>query len=207
MVDPASFAIFVVAALVICVTPGPDMLYILTRGISQGTKAGLLSAVGMSLGMMCHTTLVVLGLAALLRSSSVAFDVLRYAGAAYLLVMAWHSLRDRSKSDLDADEQPALAPRRVLGQAVFTNLLNPKIVLFYLAFLPQFVRTSGGHPAVQLLVLGLTFVVLGLLVDCGVALAAGRIGRFLKRRGGAEAWLNRVSGVVFIGLAARVALG
>lgn len=205
MVDPASFAVFVVAVLVICVTPGPDMLYILTRGISQGRRAGLLSAVGMAIGMLCHTTLVALGLAALLRSSSVAFDVLRYAGAAYLLVMAWHSLRAKPSADVEA-EQPAVASRRVMGQAVFTNLLNPKIVLFYLAFLPQFVRTSAGHPTVQLLVLGLTFVVLGLAVDCVVALAAGRIGGFLKRRGGAQAWLNRVSGVVFLGLAARVAL-
>lgn len=205
MVDPASFAVFLVAVLVICVTPGPDMIYILARGMSQGPRAGLLSALGMSVGMLCYTTAVALGLAAVLRSSTVTYDVLRYAGAAYLVLMSWRSLRDSSKSEIEATDHTR-ASSRVFGQAVVTNLLNPKVLLFYMAFLPQFVRTSSGHPTVQLLVLGLTFTAVGLMVDSAVALAAGRVGNFLRRRGGAQVWLNRVSGAVFLGLAARVAL-
>lgn len=205
MIDPTSFTVFLVAALVITVTPGPDMLYILTRGIGQGVWAGLLSALGMSVGMLCHTTAVVLGLATVLRSSSVAYNVLRYAGAAYLLLLAWRSLRDSSRTEIEG-LLDGVASARVLGQAILTNLLNPKIVLFYLAFLPQFVHPASGHPAVQLLVLGLIFTALGLVVDSAVALAAGRIGAFLRRSHGAQAWLNRMSGIVFAGLAARIAL-
>lgn len=159
----------------------------------------------MSAGMLCYTTAVALGLATLLRSSAIMYDALRYAGAAYLLLMAWRSLRDSSKPEIKATEDTR-ASSRVFGQAVLTNLLNPKVLLFYMAFLPQFVRAASGHPAVQLLILGLAFTAAGLLVDSAVALAAGRIGDFLRRRGGTQTWLNRVSGVVFLGLAVRVAL-
>lgn len=205
MIDPTSFTVFLVAAFVITVTPGPDMLYILTRGIGQGVWAGLLSALGMSMGMLCHTTAVTLGLATVLRSSTVAYNVLRYAGAAYLLLLAWRSLRDSSRTEI-VGILDGVNSARVLGQAVLTNLLNPKIVLFYLAFLPQFVHSASGHPAVQLLVLGLIMTALGLVVDSAVALAAGRIGALLRRSHGTQAWLNRMSGIVFAGLAVRVAL-
>jgi threonine/homoserine/homoserine lactone efflux protein len=205
-VDPGSLAVFLVAVLVICVTPGPDMLFILSRGLTFGTRAGLLSALGMSAGMIVHTTAVSLGLAAVLKSSPVAYDVLRYAGAAYLLLMAWRSLRDSSKAETIAEADDAHPAHRVFGQAVLTNVLNPKIVLFYLAFLPQFVRPSSGRPALQLLVLGLVFTAVGLLVDSAVALLAGRIRGLLQRRGDTRVWMGRVSGLVLAGLAARVAL-
>jgi threonine/homoserine/homoserine lactone efflux protein len=156
LVDPGSLVVFLAAVLVICVTPGPDMLFILSRGLTFGTRAGLLSALGMSAGMIVHTTAVSLGLAAVLKSSPVAYDVLRYAGAAYLLLMAWRSVHDSSTPELPADAaEAARSEPRMFGQAVLTNVLNPKIVLFYLAFLPQFVRPSAGRPALQLLVLGL----------------------------------------------------
>jgi threonine/homoserine/homoserine lactone efflux protein len=222
VVDPGSLAVFLVAVSIICVTPGPDMLFILSRGLTFGTRAGLLSALGMSGGMIVHTTAVSLGLAAVLKSSPAAYDVLRYAGAAYLLLMAYRSLRDASKaaraegapgaSGADDAESPAegagtaRSGAKMFGQAVLTNVLNPKIVLFYLAFLPQFVRPSAGRPALQLLVLGLVFTAVGLLVDSAVALLAGRIGRWLQRRGNGQVWMGRVSGVVLAGLAARVAL-
>lgn len=207
MVDPGSLAVFLVAVLVICVTPGPDMLFILSRGLTFGTRAGLLSALGMSAGMIVHTTAVSLGLAAVLKSSPVAYDVLRYAGAAYLLLMAWRSVRDSSTAELPPEEaEAARSGPKMFGQAVLTNVLNPKIVLFYLAFLPQFVRPSAGRPALQLLILGLVFTAVGLLVDSAVALLAGRIRGLLQRRGGSQVWMGRVSGAVLAGLAARVAL-
>ncbi|WNI18018.1 LysE family translocator [Actinacidiphila sp. ITFR-21] len=200
-----SYVVFVAAVLVICITPGPDMLYILTHGISQGTRAGLLSAVGMAAGMACHTAAVALGVATLVQSSTVAYEVLRYAGAAYLLYLAWQSLRDSSGPDLDGSHE-AVPLSRVFRRAAITNLLNPKIVLFYLAFLPQFVSTGAGRPGLQLLVLGLTFTVLGLLVDCLIALLSGQIGARLRKRPGSGSWLNRLAGIVFIGLAAKVAI-
>lgn len=205
-IDPTSYAVFVLAVLVICVTPGPDMLYILTHGISQGTRAGLLSAVGMSAGMGCHTVAVALGVATLVQSSTVAYELLRYAGAAYLLYLAWQSLRDTSGPDLDGSRQAVPLPT-VFRRAALTNLLNPKIVLFYLAFLPQFVPPSASRPGLQLLVLGLMFTVLGLAVDCLIALLSGRIGTRLRERPGSGFWLNKLAGVVFIGLAVKVAIG
>lgn len=204
-IDPASYVVFVLAVLVICITPGPDMIYILTYGISQGTRAGLLSAVGMAVGMACHTLAVALGVAALIGSSHLAYEVLRYAGAAYLLYMAWQALRESSAASLGDDHQtvPLLT---VFRNATITNLLNPKIVLFYLAFLPQFVTASAGRPGLQLLVLGLTFTVLGLVVDALIALLSGRIGARLRRRPHSGSWLNRLAGVVFLGLAVKLAL-
>ncbi|MFP8943920.1 LysE family translocator [Streptomyces fenghuangensis] len=201
----ASYAVFVMAVLVICVTPGPDMVYILTHGISQGTRAGLLASLGMSAGMACHTLAVALGLATLVQSSETAYQVLRYAGAVYLLYLAWHTLRDSSGTTFDG-EHTAASPMTVFRRATIVNLLNPKIVIFYLAFLPQFVTPSAGSPALQLLVLGATFTVIGLLVDCVVALLSGRIGERLRRRPGSGTWLNRLAGVVFLGLAAKVAI-
>ena len=204
-IDPASYVVFVLAVLVICVTPGPDMIYILTHGISQGTRSGLLAAVGMSVGMACHTLAVALGVAAVIGSSHLAYEVLRYAGAGYLLYMAWQTLRDSSGTALK-DSQETVPLATVFRRATITNLLNPKIVLFYLAFLPQFVTASAGSPGLQLLVLGLTFTVLGLLVDTGIALLSGQIGERLRRRPRTGSWLNRLAGVVFIGLAAKLAL-
>ncbi len=204
-IDPASYVVFVLAVLVICITPGPDMIYILTHGISQGTRAGLLAALGMSAGMACHTLAVALGLAALIGSSHLAFEVLRYAGAAYLLYMAWQALRDTSETRL-TDGQETVSPATVFRRATITNLLNPKIVLFYLAFLPQFVTASAGHAGLQLLILGLTFTVLGLLIDSLIALLSGQIGERLRKRPRSGSWLNRLAGVVFLGLAAKLAL-
>lgn len=203
--DPASYVVFVLAVLVICITPGPDMIYILTHGISQGTRAGLLAALGMAAGMAFHTAAVALGVAAIIGSSHLAYEVLRYAGAAYLLYMAWQSLRDSSSASItESQEQVPLST--VFRRATITNLLNPKVVLFYLAFLPQFVTTSTGSPGLQLLVLGLTFTVLGLLVDALIALLSGQIGDRLRRRPRSGSWLNRLAGVVFLGLAAKLAL-
>jgi threonine/homoserine/homoserine lactone efflux protein len=203
--DPASYVVFVLAVLVICITPGPDMIYILAHGISQGTRAGLLAALGMSAGMACHTLAVALGVAAIIGSSHLAFEVLRYAGAAYLLYMAWQALRDTSGTSV-TDSQETVPLAAVFRRATITNLLNPKVVLFYLAFLPQFVTSSAGHPGLQLFVLGMTFTVLGLLVDAVIALLSGQIGERLRRRPSSGTWLNRLAGVVFLGLAAKLAL-
>ena len=204
-IDPVSYAVFVGTVLVICITPGPDMVYILTHGVSQGTKAGVLASFGMSAGMFCHTLLVALGVATIVQSSEVAYQVLRYGGAAYLVYLAWQTFRDSSGPDLDSSHEAVALPT-VFRRAVIVNLLNPKIVLFYLAFLPQFVDSSASRPGLTLLVLGMTFTVLGLLVDCLIALLSGQIGRRLRKRPGTSTWLNRLAGVVFLGLAAKVAI-
>lgn len=205
LIELAPFLVFVAAVLLICVTPGPDMLYILVHGVSQGTRAALVASLGMAAGMLCHTTAVVLGVATLVHSSPVAYQVLRYAGAAYLVYLGLRTLRDAASPQTVTVQDPVPLPV-VFQRAAVTNLFNPKILLFYLAFLPQFVEPSAGWPALQLLILGLTFVVLGLLVDSLIGLLSGRIGEWLCTRHRSGAWLHRFAGVVFLGLAARVAI-
>lgn len=201
--DPTLLAVFLFAVLVICVTPGPDMLYILATSLSQGVRAGLVASVGMSLGMLVHTALVSAGLAALITTVPVLYDVIRYAGAAYLIYIGIRSWRD-SSAVTSVEQRPVVPLRTVLWRATVTNLLNPKIVLFYLAFLPQFVAPERGRAGLQLLLLGLLFVIVGLLVDSVIAVAAGRLGEWLQRRHRVDQLLNRVAGTVFVALAVRL---
>ncbi|WP_216215143.1 LysE family translocator [Amycolatopsis aidingensis] len=207
MIDLDSYLLFLGAVLLICVVPGADMVYIVTNAVSQGVRAGLLASVGMSVGMLVHTTAVVLGLATLVSSSPIAYDVLRYAGAVYLGYLGVRTLIDSWRAggtQLTTGERLPLST--VFQRAIITNVLNPKIVVFYLAFLPQFVRPEQGNSTMQLLVLGVTFVIMGLLVDSVVALASGRVGDWLRKDDRTEKWLNRLAGVVFLGLAAKVAI-
>jgi threonine/homoserine/homoserine lactone efflux protein len=203
VVNPALLAVFLVAILLICITPGPDMLYIVATSLSQGPLAGVVAAIGMAAGMLVHTIAVTLGLAAVLAASPVAYEVIKYGGAAYLVYMGIQAWRSRSELT-GTPAADRVATRRVLWRATVTNVLNPKIILFYLAFLPQFVDAGRGHPTLQLLILGLTFVVVGLLVDALIGVTAGRLGTWLHRRRGAETLLNRIAGTVFIALAVRL---
>ncbi|MEV8516350.1 LysE family translocator [Dactylosporangium sp. NPDC051484] len=200
----ALFLVFLVAILLICVTPGPDMLYLVATSLSQGPLAGVVASAGMAIGMLVHTLAVTLGLAAVLAASPVAYEVIKYGGAAYLVYMGVQAWRTRSELGRTPAVQDRVATWRVLWRAMVTNILNPKIILFYLAFLPQFVDAGRGHPTLQLLILGLTFVVVGLLVDSLIGISAGRLGRWLQRRRRADTILNRIAGTVFIALAVRL---
>jgi threonine/homoserine/homoserine lactone efflux protein len=218
MVDPQSYLFFIAAVLLICVTPGPDMMYIVANGVSQGVRAAVCAALGMAMGMTVHTTAVLLGLATLISSSPVAYEVLRYAGAVYLAYLGARTFVEirtavRAAREKQAEDPAAvgatepLPMRMVFKRATVTNLLNPKIVVFYLAFLPQFVRPELGDATLQLLVLGVTFILLGLLVDAAVALVSGRVGDWLRGNNRVGLWLDGFAGVVFLGLAARIAVG
>jgi threonine/homoserine/homoserine lactone efflux protein len=204
-VAPGLLGAFVLAALLLCVTPGPDMIYIVTHGVSQGTRQAVVAGLGMAAGMLVHTSAVTLGLAGLVRASPVAYDVVRYGGAAYLVVLGWRTIREARATPELAPVSPAPLPA-VFTRATLTNLLNPKIVLFYLAFLPQFTEPGRAPLALQFLVLGLVFVVLGLVVDTGVALLSGRVGDWLTHNAKASQRLNEAAGLVFFGLAGRLVL-
>lgn len=202
-VDPGLYLMFLVAILAIGLTPGPDMLFILATSVSQGPMAGLFASLGTAAGMLVHTALVAAGLATALSTAPAVFNAIRYAGAAYLIYMGVQAWRHRSRPTTVRSLDPAPL-RAVLVRAAVTNLLNPKIVLFYLAFLPQFVDRDRGHPTGQLLVLGLTFVVVGLVIDGTIGFLAGRLGSWLQRRRRADGILNRVAGTVFFTLAVRL---
>ena len=205
MPEPSTLAVFVLAAVALLVTPGPAVLYIVTRSVEQGRLAGLVSALGVHAGTLVHVAAAALGVSALLVSSALAFDIVKYLGALYLIYLG---VRKLLGWDQPAQGQ-ALAPRslrRLFAQGVVVNVLNPKTALFFLAFLPQFVDVSKGAVGVQLLALGLIFVALGVVSDGLYALVAGTAGAWLKRGGRLLRVERYVSGSVFVGLGVTAAL-
>ncbi len=205
MPDPHSLLLFVGAGLLLNVTPGPDLLYILGRSVSQGRAAGVLSALGIGAGCLFHVTAATLGLSALLLALPLGYDLVRWAGAAYLVVLGVKALR----SGGGALEVRALVPvsrRRIFLQGALTNVLNPKVALFFLAFLPQFADPARGPLAPQLLLLGSIFTVNGTLVCIVFALFASQLGAWLKTRFGVSRMLDRATGGLFVALGVRLAL-
>jgi threonine/homoserine/homoserine lactone efflux protein len=202
----SQLALFVVASLVLIVTPGPDMIYVITRGIGQGRGAGLLSALGVSLGIIVHTTFAALGLSVVLRSSAIAFTLVKYVGAGYLIYLGLKSMRSKQTLLTSVRTHQPAPQGAIFWQGVVSNVLNPKVALFFLAFLPQFVRPNGTSPAVQMVSLGLLFAVLGVIFLCGVGFFAGSIGHWLGQRPGVADKLRWVTGSIMIGLGLRLAL-
>jgi threonine/homoserine/homoserine lactone efflux protein len=179
--DASTFALFVVAALVLLIVPGPSVLYIVARSVEGGRTAGLVSVLGVQTGALVHIAFAALGLSAILASSAVAFSVVKWLGAAYLV---WLGLRRIFGRD-DEEDEVAVEPERlsrVFSQGVIVNTLNPKTALFFLAFLPQFVDPARSAAWVQILLLGATFVILALCSDGLYALLSGTAGGWLRRR-------------------------
>ena len=197
--------LFIVASALLTIAPGPDIVYVLTRGVSQGVKAGIAAALGFATGCIFHTALAALGVAALIRSSDWAFDAVRYAGAAYLVWIGVQALRQRSSFSMDA-RGGARALATIYRQSVVGNVLNPKVTLFFLAFLPQFVDREAGGAGLQMALLGAIFMAQTALIFGAVAVFSGWIGEWLRRRPALGARLNVFAGVTFIALGVRVAL-
>ncbi|PXX48069.1 LysE family translocator [Aquitalea magnusonii] len=187
---------FMAAGLLLNLTPGPDTFYILGRSTAQGSRVGLLSALGIGLGSVGHTLLAAFGLSALLAASAMAFLAVKLLGAGYLLYLGVKMLRQPGSSVAgDAARLQAARPGKILREAFFTNLFNPKVALFFLAFLPQFVKP--GATAVSFVILGLTFVATGLLWCAALALLSARLGEWLRRKGVAQR-LDQLCGGLFI---------
>jgi threonine/homoserine/homoserine lactone efflux protein len=204
MPSPEVFAAFAGASLALLIVPGPSVLYIVTRSIDQGRSAGLVSVLGIHTGTIVHVAAAALGLSAILASSAVSFQVVKYAGAAYLIWLGVKALRERHQEASEGgDRERSLG--RIYAQGVVVNVLNPKTALFFLAFLPQFVDV--GEPVTpQVLVLGLTFILLGFVSDGSYALASARVARTLaarRRPGAARRWLP---GLTLIGLGVAAAV-
>ncbi|KQR79464.1 lysine transporter LysE [Burkholderia sp. Leaf177] len=200
-----NFLLFLAASIAITAAPGPDNLQVLARGISQGRAAGLVAALGFAAGISFHTTLAALGVAALLKSSQVAFEIVKLAGAAYLIWIGIKAIRSKGLSS--AHERPSQPLTTVFRQSVIGNLLNPKVTLFFIVFLPQFVNPHGTQSVMlQMFELGGVFMLQTVLVFSVFGVAAGMIGAYLKRRPKVGVWLDRLAGATFIGLGIRVAL-
>jgi len=203
--DPSRLALFVGAALLLLVVPGPSVLYIVTQSVSHGRRAGIVSVAGITTGTLVHIAAATVGLSALLASSAVAFDVVKYLGAAYLIAVGIRRLAGWERTpQADTDETRDLG--RLYRQGIVVNTLNPKTALFFLAFLPQFVDPGRGTPWLQILGLGLLFAALGFCSDGAWALVAGTLGARLRRSRRFPSVQRYVSGAVFVGLGAVAAL-
>lgn len=205
MLDSTRLALFLVTAFVILITPGPAVLYIIARSVDQGRMAGIVSTLGVGLGTTFHVVAAALGMSALLAASATAFSVLKYLGAAYLVYLGIRKLMERDSSGLRLARE-AESLDRIFWQGVVVNVLNPKTALFFLAFLPQFVDVSRGHVTLQMLVLGVLFVVMGMLSDGTWAIVAGGAARWLRNHLGFLRLQRYFSGSVFIGLGVAMAV-
>jgi threonine/homoserine/homoserine lactone efflux protein len=197
---------FVLASFLLSLSPGPDNVFVLLHSAVHGRKAGLLVVLGLCSGLLFHTAAVALGLAALLAASAMAFTVLKLVGAAYLLYLAWGAWHAPAGLGVnDADKAPPLSPLETYLRGVVMNVTNPKVAIFFLAFLPQFVDAERGDVPLQIAVLGLLFGLTALFTFGVIAWFAARFGEVFQRSKRAHRILNRTAAVVFGGLAARLA--
>jgi threonine/homoserine/homoserine lactone efflux protein len=205
MPDPSALTLFVVAAAVLLITPGPAVLYVVARSLDQGRWAGIVSTLGINVGTLFHVVAAALGVSALLMRSALAFSVVKYAGAAYLVYLGIRKLREKEEGlATRVVERKSLT--RVFYEGMLVNLTNPKTALFFFAFLPQFVDLGKGSVAVQFLLLGALFVVMAIASDSLYALLAGSLGNWLRGHLGFLRVQRYVAGSVYLGLGVATAL-
>ncbi|GMV01484.1 MAG: LysE family translocator [Burkholderiaceae bacterium] len=199
-----TWLVFIVASLVLIATPGQDMVLVMSRSITQGSAAGVVTAAGVSVGLVGHTVLATLGLGTVLRASEWLFLALKFVGAAYLVVIGVQLLRTR-QTELAISSNAPRSLLRLFADGALSNLSNPKIAVFYFAFLPQFVLPGAAHPTLSVFVLGLVFAGLTFLVKGPVGLTAGVLSAWLRARPGFLVWVFRSSGAVLVALGVRLA--
>lgn len=203
---------FIAASVLLSVTPGSDSMYIITRSVSQGNKAGFYSVLGIVSGILVHTLLAALGLSILLANSPLAFTIVKYIGASYLCYLGFKMLTSKQEAliteslseNTKLSNAKSLDYQKIYKQGVLTNTLNPKVALFFLAFFPQFVDPSYAHSTLSFLILGLTFAVTSLIWCMCLALLASRFSQKLRENPAIESALNKISGVVFIGMGIKL---
>ena len=196
---------FLVTSLVVVVSPGTGVIYTLATALSRGSRASVIAAVGCTLGIIPQMLAAIFGLAALLNASAVAFQTVKYLGVAYLLYLAWATLRERGALSLRTELGPRSALKVILT-AVLINLLNPKLTLFFFAFLPQFVNVRDSNPLTHMVLLSLVFMAMTLVVFIAYGLLAGLAREHIVSRPRVMTWLRRTFAASFVGLAARLAL-
>lgn len=205
MLDFEVLTVYTVATLLLCIAPGPDNIFVLTQSALRGRAAGLLVTLGLCTGLLVHTSAVAFGVAVIFQASALAFTVLKLAGAAYLLYLAWMAFR-ASSAKLGGGQTPALSPAKLYVRGIIMNVTNPKVSIFFLAFLPQFADPARGSITWQMIMLGGVFIACTLLVFGGVALLAGALGEWLFRSARVQKMLNIITGTIFVALAVRLAL-
>lgn len=207
-----TLSLFFIASVLLSLSPGPDNVFVLIQSMTHGIRAGVVITLGLCTGLLVHSTAVILGVAALFQTSEWAFTALKLTGAAYLLYLAYGALKATPET-LTSDQQ-AIPLGKLYLRGIVMNVTNPKVSIFFLAFLPQFVDPNLANSSLtndvvpvslQMLQLSVTFIVAALIVFNGIAVLAGFMGQKLTESDGIQRWLNRISGVVFIGLAMKLA--
>jgi threonine/homoserine/homoserine lactone efflux protein len=205
MIDPKILLMFFTTSVLLALSPGPDNLFVMTQAAQQGRKAGLLVTLGLCTGLLFHTAAVTFGLAALFKTSALAFTILKFAGAGYLLYLAWQAFRAGTIS-----ENPVAGDRinssALYRRGIIMNITNPKVSIFFLAFLPQFADPAKGSLSAQILLLGGIFIIATIIVFGAISFLAGVFGERFRESAFAQKVLNRAAGTVFAGLAVKLAL-
>lgn len=205
MLELQTIIMFVTASTLLALAPGPDILFVLTQSMAKGSRSGIVIALGLCSGLIFHTTAVALGVAVIFQTSALAFSLLKFVGAAYLLYLALMAFKDASKSKLESNKA-SLSLSALFRRGVFMNITNPKVSIFFLAFLPQFTNPAIGNVTVQIFSLGALFMLSAFVVFTIVSLLAGRVGAWFASTKNGEKILNRMAGTVFAALAVKLAL-
>ncbi|UTH74045.1 LysE family translocator [Chromobacterium sp. IIBBL 290-4] len=207
LVTASQLAAFLAAAALITLSPGPDNLMVLSQGISRGRRQGMAFGLGCALGCLNHTLLAALGISALIAASPLAFTALKIAGGAYLVYLGWGAIRSPGTSfRADGDGSPQGSLLATFRRGLIANAINPKVVLFFLAFLPQFVNPAHGSAGLQTAILGTIFTLQGALIFGSLGYFSGHVGQWLAKSRKASQWLDRAAGTIFIGLGLRLIL-
>ncbi len=198
------FYLFLSVSLVINLAPGPDMIYTAARSLSQGTRAGIFSALGIFTGCLVHITAATVGLSKIFEESVLVFALIKYAGAAYLVYLGLRLLLNKSKNENEPERLPALSYRKVYFQGMITNVLNPKVAIFFLSFLPQFINPHSAHLEGQIAFLGLWFDLQGTLILILVATLTGLFRNRLRNNKRFRDWQEKITGLILIGLGVKI---
>lgn len=204
-ISPDNFLLFALASLMLNITPGNDMIFVATRSINHGIKAGIISSIGIFLGCLVHMAASILGLSSIIAQSALLFDIIKYAGALYLFYIGVKAVFSKPEV-YKLNNSVNVDNKKVLLQGIITNVLNPKVALFFLAFLPQFVNINAGNVPLQLTVLGVWFNISGTLVNILVAVILGKMGNLLVNFPGFWKWQSKFTGAVLCALGIRLAL-
>jgi threonine/homoserine/homoserine lactone efflux protein len=204
MIGINNFPLFILTSIIIIMAPGPDFIYVTTRGVAHGKRAGALSALGISVGLLIHTLLAAFGLSAIIQTSRIAYQVIKYLGAGYLIFLGLKSLL--TKDSLMNEDNKSSAKKNAFHQGVLTNVFNPKAIITFMAFLPQFVDIRINHPIAQFLFLGVILSLIAVIWFGIVGYFAGMIGSFVKQNKFFQNFIKYLSGSILILLGLRLAL-
>ncbi|MGR6873998.1 LysE family translocator [Pseudomonas sp. HK3] len=205
MIPIETISLFVIASIALSLSPGPDNIFVLTQSAINGRKAGVLITLGLCTGLLVHTAAVSLGVATIFKTSEFAFNSLKVIGAVYLLYLAWQAFRSGAVKTSEVPNVQASWQQLYL-RGVVMNITNPKVAIFFLAFLPQFADPSVGLVSVQMIVFGCLFIVTALCIFCLIAWSAGFLGEWLKHSDRAQKIINTIAGTVFVGLAIKLVI-